>query len=434
MPRAFNQGQFVQVDNARFEHFLNEVMGGMNEGRSLQPSECCVAANTASNANLLPAPDVPAIIDPKDPSGLVPTGTQLEDLEVLVPLWPVSALPGESDVLTLFWGVSDVPVATHTFPGPVDASLFPFSLTIPSNLLQSDGSYQIHYRVAGENGSPILSMPRTVTIDTHPPSYNQQLLALLLPAELNGGFIDEAYLDSHGNQVELRLPSPVYLDAEEGDVIELYWSPNNPPTSEMSSSKQLTQSEIDADDIRMLLPGDVIRDSDRDGIYYATYKVRDRAGNETQTFSREASTTVVLKPLPGGGFPEPDFPDATIWGYYNCENEPWKGVRVRINFINNLFEYQDRIVLFWQGYRSLNGIDPIAGTEGVFNATILATHVVDGYLDIIVEPFIPYIEPMVEGSGIATYVLLKGNGQSGRSEEGLVKFNRLLPGGDICGP
>ncbi|MCQ9427531.1 hypothetical protein NRB16_28880, partial [Pseudomonas sp. LJDD11] len=67
MPRAFNQGQFVQVDNARFEHFLNEVMGGMNEGRSLQPSECCVAANTASNANLLPAPDVPAIIDPKDP-------------------------------------------------------------------------------------------------------------------------------------------------------------------------------------------------------------------------------------------------------------------------------------------------------------------------------------------------------------------------------
>lgn len=406
----------------------------MSKGHSIPSSQCNVAADTASSAGLLTAPDVPAVIDPKDPAGLVPTGTQLADLEVLVPLWPMSALPGESDLLELFWGVSSVPAAAQTFPGPVDASLFPFSLSIPKNLLKSDGAYQLYYQVTGENGSLIPSEPRTVTIDTVPPGYNQQLLALLLPADLTNGFIDEAYLDGHGNQVELRLPSPVYLGAEEGDVIELFWSPNNPPASGASSSKRLTQPEIDADDIRILLPGDVVRDSERDGIYYATYKVRDRAGNETQTFSREASMTVVLKPLPGSGFPEPEFPEATIWGYYNCENEPWKGVRVRVNIIDNVFEYKDTVVLFWQGYRSLNGIDPVAGTEGVFNATVQADHVVDGYLDIIVEPFVPYIEPMVEGSGVATYVLLKSNGQSGRSEEGLVKFNRLLPGGDICGP
>jgi hypothetical protein len=226
----------------------------------------------------------------------------------------------------------------------------------------------------------------------------------------------------------------LYLDAEAGDVVDLYWSQDNPPTSAVVASTTVTQAQIDAGEIRITLPGSVIRAPDRDGSFYATYKVRDRAGNETPTFSRETAATVALKPLPGGDLPEPEFPDATIYGYINCDHEPWNGIRVRVGFVGNLFEYQDQISLYWQGYHTLNGNDPIVGTEGIFQRTVSAQNVVDGYLDILVEPYIPHIEPIIEGSALATYRLTKVNGQSGGSFEGLLKITRKLPSGELCGP
>ena len=387
-----------------------------------------------ANASLA-APTVPAIIDQNDPDGLVSTGTHLSDLEVLVPLWPNTADPGQTDILALYWsGAADSPAASQRFDGPVDPALFPFSLRLDKNLLRPDGRYEVWYTVTNDTGAVAGSDHRTLTIDTRPPSYNQQLQALLLPADLTGGLINEAYLATHNDEVEFRLPSPVYLDATDGDVIDLYWSQDNPPTSAAVASTTVTQAQIDADDIRIRLPGSVIRSPDRDGNFYATYKVRDRAGNETPTFSRETAATVALKPLPGGDLPEPGFPDATLYGYIHCEHEPWNGIRVRIGFVSNLFEFQDQITLYWQGYRTLNGNDPIAGTEGVFARTISVQNVTEGYLDILVEPYIPHIEPITEGSAIAMYRLTKVNGQSGASIEGLVKVNRMLPSGELCGP
>lgn len=384
----------------------------------------------------LAAPQVPAIIDPNDPLGLVATGTQSNDLEVLVPLWALPASDGETDLLELFWSgePDNLPVASASFQGPVDPSLFPFLLTFDKKHLQPDGQYQLWYTVTNDAAAVAPSDRRTVTIDTRPPSYDKQLLALLLPNDLVDGVINEAYLASHGDQVELRLPSPVYLDAKEGDVVDLYWSQDNPPTTSVVASVTVTQAQIEADDIRISLPGDAVRAPDRDGNFYATYKVRDRAGNETDSFSRETPAAVALKPLPGGDLPEPDFPEADIYGYINCNNEPWNGITVRVTFVRNLFEYQDQITLYWQGYHTLNGHDPIAGTEGVFARTVSVKNVTDGYLDILVEPFIPHIEPILEGSALATYRLTKVGGQSGASYEGLVKINRKLPSGEICGP
>jgi hypothetical protein len=132
--------------------------------------------------------------------------------------------------------------------------------------------------------------------------------------------------------------------------------------------------------------------------------------------------------------PEPEFPEADIYGYINCDDQPWNGIVVRVAFVRNLFEYQDQITLYWQGYRTFNGGDPIAGTEGVFARTVSAQNLTDGYMDVVVEPFIPHIEPIIEGSALATYRLTKVSGQSGASYEGLVKINRQLPSGEICGP
>lgn len=387
---------------------------------------------------LLAMPEVPAIIDPNDPEGLVSTGTQVNDLEVLVPLWPFPAGPGDIDRLDLFWSgvTSDTPVVTSDFPGPVDPATFPVSLKVDKNVLQPDGLYQLWYTVTTDANDTAPSERRTVTIDTRPPSYNQQLMPLLLPDDLVGGVINEAYLASHGDKVQLCLPRPLYLDAQVGDVVDLYWSQNNPPTAAAVNSVTVTKGQVgpDPQDVCIDLPGTAVRGPDRDGIFYATYKVRDRAGNETDSFSRETPATVALKPLPGGDLPEPEFPEADIYGYINCDDTPWNGIVVRIAFVRNLFEYQDQITLYWQGYRTFNGVDPIAGTEGVFARTVSAQNVTDGYLDVLVEPFIPHIEPIIEGSALASYRLTKVSGQSGSSYEGLVKINRKLPSGEICGP
>lgn len=385
---------------------------------------------------LLAMPEVPAIIDPNDPEGLVSTGTQINDLEVRVPLWPLPAGVGDTDRLDLFWsGVSGgTPVATADFIGPVDPTAFPFSLRMDKQFLQADGQYQLWYTVTTDANDTAPSERRIVTLDTRPPSYDQQLMPLLLPDDLAGGVINEAYLASHGDQVELRLPSPVYLGAKEGDVVDLYWSQDNPPTTSVVASVTVTQVQIDADDIRIVLPGSAVRVPDRDGVFYATYKVRDRAGNETDSFSLVTPATVALKPLPGPDLPEPEFPEADKYGYINCDDAPWNGIVVRIAFVRSLFEDDDQITLYWQGYHTFNGVDPIPGTKGVFTRTVSAQNVTDGYLDIRVEPFIPYIEPMIEGSALASYRLTKVNGQSGASAEGLVKINRKLPGGETCGP
>ena len=57
-----------------------------------------------------------------------------------------------------------------------------------------------------------------------------------------------------------------------------------------------------------------------------------------------------------------------------------------------------------------------------------------GYKDMLIEPYMPHIEPILEGSAIAFYRLKKSNGQSALSYEGLVKITRKLPSGELCGP
>lgn len=391
------------------------------------------------NFDLLPGGlgevEVIGVIDQDDPEGLMPVGAHLKDLEVRVPLWANTAPPGLTDQLILYFksGPGEYEVQSLAFTGPLDPADFPYSLFIAKANLPTDARCEVRYVVKSYNGYFDSSNISNVTFDTLPPSFDKQLDALLLPDDLVDDQITEEYLASHGDSVELRLPQPLYLDAREGDVVSLYLSQDNPPASGPIGTKTVTADEIDAGDIRLDLPGDVVRLAG-DGTFYLTYKVRDRAGNETP-FSLHTVVDVQLVPIPElPELPEPEFPDATIYGYINCDHAPWNGIRVRLPFAQGVAGLGDDILLSWQGYETLNGITPIAGTEGEFADKVTAADLAAGYKDMLIEPYMPHIEPILEGSAIALYRLKKSNGQSALSYEGLVKITRKLPSGELCGP
>jgi hypothetical protein len=186
--------------------------------------------------------------------------------------------------------------------------MFPYALEVPRNLLQPDGRFEVWYEVvisAGGPGAP--SEHRFVTLDTEAPGYDRQLEALLFPNNLPGAIITEEYLLNNNDEVEFRVPLPLYTGAEDGDVLELFWSSNNPPTGPSVRTKTILQAEIDAGDIRVALSGDDIRAANQNGTFYAVYKLRDRAGNETLTFSKPAIGTVSLITWPGR-LPPPSVP------------------------------------------------------------------------------------------------------------------------------
>ncbi|TDV60052.1 hypothetical protein [Pseudomonas sp. LP_7_YM] len=380
--------------------------------------------------------EVVGVIDANDPEGLMPAGSHLKDLEVKVPLWPVPAPPGFNDQLVLYFktGPGDYEVRSMSFPGPLNPGDFPYPLFIEKSALPTDGRCEVRYVVKSFNGYFSGSNIRNVTFDSLPPSFDKQLQPLLLPDDLADGRVTEEYLADHGDHVELRVPQPLYLDAREGDVISLYWSQDNPPTSGPIDTKTVTAPEIVSGEIRLTLSGDAIRSSGKDGTFYLTYKVRDRAGNETP-FSLQTAVDVQLVPIPElPDLPEPEFPDATIYGYINCANEPWNGIRVRLPFPPGEVAVGDEILLSWQGYETLNGITPIEGTEGEFPGTVSAADLSAGSKDMMIEPYVPHIEPILEGSAIARYQLKKSNGQSALSYEGLVKITRKLAAGGTCEP
>lgn len=623
---------------------------------------------------ILEPPRVPAVIDPTDPDGLLPTGTQNEDLEAFIDnRWPVYAPdPNIFDRLELFWALSvnrqnPILIRSIDLPGPIEESLFPYPIPVPKNLLQSDGRHELWYRVTSSFiNYPTPSEHTFVTIDTTAPSDDKQLESLLYPADLTGTVITEAYLATHSDKVELSLPLPFYNGVSDGDVISLYWSDTNPPAGLPLPGKKVLESEIIAQDIRLDLRGDDIRAFNKNGVFHAFYKVRDRAGNETLTFSLPATATVSLDPLPvvlpaptvplhdndsllhradarstikieinsidnalpadeivfnwdginlppefavfpvsadvpwtvltanGMGprnftvgyevfrgawskssseatinvdfsiagqdhpaapallnpllelceirgqsnlpneliptdrnapvipsvdlfqnpvagqqlelywgtwptaaavytvqpgdiagqrvafsevpwniidsepnnaalpvyyttsngvnlqqssntyvkvrvvtiddLPEPDFPDADLWGYINCSGTPWDGIKHKVAFTNNRFDADDVITLYWQGYRNFNATDPITGTSGAFEYEIKNTDINKGFAIITVQPYSPYIEPITEGSGEAFYTLAKKDGQFGTSPSNIVKINRLLPDGTLCEP
>lgn len=314
----------------------------------------------ASDTDLVPLVElsVPVLIDPDDPVGLLPSGSDTKDLEVFIDsLWPNPARAPFYDEVKWYWAEYKTEPAdennlagSRTLAGDIDPSLFPLKLVYDQRFLQTDGPFEVWYTVTSSfSGETVSSFARTLTVDSQTPGEDRQGEALVPPADL-GGVITDAYLQAHGDKVEYTLPLPLYNGARDLDVVALYWFESIPGVGLPVAEVTVYQADIDANLIKVILQGDVIRAPMKNGTFYAAYKLRDRAGNESLTISREISAVVALTPWPSV-LPPPRVPlhedDALIH-----RADARAGVKVVIDWIVDI-QPGDVIAFDWDGFALL---------------------------------------------------------------------------------
>ncbi|QXH97767.1 hypothetical protein HV782_014320 [Pseudomonas monsensis] len=128
----------------------------------------------------------------------------------------------------------------------------------------------------------------------------------------------------------------------------------------------------------------------------------------------------------------PFFPDADFWGYISCipfypDSPPiWEEIRLII-YAESIFEENDKLVLQWQGFSTLNGKPPELTPLHEFSKTLTKVEAENGFIFDL--PFDPYVKPMFNNhSGIARYTIFRNNVPIARSYNGLVKIDRTVSG------
>lgn len=176
----------------------------------------------------------------------------------------------------------------------------------------------------------------------------------------------------------------------------------------------------------------------REGNIRLRYRVTSEDTENTDTSLPQWFTVRRLIPV---NLAEPQFPSATLWGYLNCQSVPklWETVIIKVPAQPGRFSQDDVCTLDWQGFASLNGVGAIEGTAGRFTKTLTLAEAgsADGFtFELRSEHYDQYIRPMEKNaSAVASYTLYRNGIGLGRSVSGLVKIDRVIPGGSgFCGP
>lgn len=328
----------------------------------------------AKTKALLDKPEVTGIIDPSD--GTLDSSVLRDDLEVRIPVW--EGLPEyaeDVDVITLQWAYVNpddsveeyVNLATSTFPGPLDPSSFPKTMSIAKRHL-ADGRYLLRYQLdSWVGGPPLFSVTVPLVCDGTAPYDEVEPPALILPDET----ITDEYLAANGNQVIGIVLG--YPDWQPGDTVSFWWE-----KSPLPSEPDLTPVDTIAVDgpentnQHVIFPAAHIKNTG-DGAVVAFYALRDKAGNRSRYPKTLTATNVALGPIPID-LQNPVVPFADDDGLIDL-NDAIAGVKVQIPAFNGFHEGgQDEIELTWRNTivgRTAVGIAPEFPLEISVPASIL---------------------------------------------------------------
>lgn len=299
----------------------------------------------------LEAPKVPLVLDPEDPTGLLPLRALGRELAVTYMGWDFSIIPGRIDTVHLGFtqfGETFKKVDEKSYPAgdPID---FPQTMYVPQDLL-SQGAYSVSIKVfrAGFNG--VESPKKRITIDTTQPNFGNTPDPVIFPVELNGT-LTEAYLVKHGQVI---VDVPFYDDVKPGDRAVYFWTDKAIPPDSETEIREQEFSEQDIIDQHLLIT--VYADQIRPwgpGKRFMYYRLRDRAGN-TGPNARLAEIYVDLTPLPGE-LPPPRVP---LPRDLIDREQAREGVQVEID----KYEFPDaahRVAIDWGGTELLEiPVDP----------------------------------------------------------------------------
>lgn len=187
-------------------------------------------------------------------------------------------------------------IATRTWALPMQAD--DYYIEISADRLPP-GLHTLSFIMTNYAGVAARSFPYTVTIDKTPP-----VLAgtseLVFPSEVRPPYaITAAYLADPVNQDQVLATLPDYNEKKVGDVITWYWE-QSPGGREAADTTTLQQGDI-GQPLALPFSGDLLRRS-ANGVRYASYRVRDRAGNES-VLSSDVQLTVNIRPPTPRKFP-----------------------------------------------------------------------------------------------------------------------------------
>lgn len=236
--------------------------------------------------------EVPILDDanPPIPEGYIPHQYLDTDLVVRIPqLWDDAAQAGEFNIVEIVWsrsGGEGVPPFKERWDGPITKP-FPFSVTVPRDYLENDGTVRLAYRITDETGIPTTSDFRTLVIDRTPPNNNVTPPTPAFPV----GTIDEDYAARH-RTVDLVLSA--YLGRRAYDRVYYYISDQSPPPDSAPSGYVEFPDENSPLVIPILV--DLFR-LYRNGTQYVHLRLQDRSGNRGPR-SDQSPVEVRLKEAP----------------------------------------------------------------------------------------------------------------------------------------
>ena len=244
----------------------------------------------------LPPPVVAALLPNDsqwDERDLLPTSAALISLPVSIPVWTHIPISGLETIVRLYWvtGLTQHLVEERKWDSdqypviPVDQLLFEVPVI---RLVQ--GLHEVWYELVTPNGDINASDGQPVSIDLTPPVIGSDVGPLVFDTDI----ITEQYLFDNGDQAVAQVP--VYADFKPGDVIIWYWSDDQSQVLPGDEVARRTLPRGESQPLLLTFPGRMIIDRG-DGDRFAFYRLRDRAGNETN-YSERVKLAIKAQPVP----------------------------------------------------------------------------------------------------------------------------------------
>lgn len=243
----------------------------------------------------LETPTVVGVL-PNIPGGednLLPKDAWLQPLRIEFELWSDPAPREENvDTVELIWDNDlDNPVDVRQYAGPIDPENPPqLWLQVPVAELD-EGAHRLHYRLHPWNGGNARTSPMVnVTIDKTPVDLAFANTPLIDPIIIDTG-LSEEYLLEHNGVVTVTIPT--YLEPAPGDRIVAIWT-NEDSGQFREVPRTLTRDDYEDVPLQLAFDEQLIRDMG-DGERSISYRVFDRAGNESRLSESVSFTVAVLR-------------------------------------------------------------------------------------------------------------------------------------------
>ncbi|WP_311970150.1 hypothetical protein [Pseudomonas baltica] len=261
------------------------------------------------NMALLPAPRADTLPDIEGGEHNLLSKQQVRaDLRLEFDLWQYSEPTVQyPDVLQLFLDDRPAAVATRSWGSPIQADELFIML---DRIYLTEGLHSVYYRVTlGLSGVSGDSQVFSFVVDTTSPDLGDNRGRLVFPPDAATD-ITARYLELNGDQVVAQVPE--YYPVRVGDMLTPYWE-QAAVGSLAQPDKVLGVGDL-GKPIELTFTGAQIR-ALGDGQRYATYRVTDRAGNESN-LSAAVELNVSAAPLPRY-WPAPQVRDSSNGGVSN---------------------------------------------------------------------------------------------------------------------